>query len=322
MWLRRVLSLTIRLAVLVLATRPRPALADAVLGDTVEANSLFYQGKSLMDAGRVAEACQKLSESLSIRRRGGTLLNLAVCRATEGRYATALTLFEEALDLAERDGRAGRRQFARTQIDDARSKLSWLTITLAPHAAVAGLRIQCDGEALAPGTWGTARAIDAGRHTISAAAPGMKAFEATVLVAGPGDSESVEIPTLAPEPPPAPVAAAPKTATPTPTATLALHAAIVAPQPLPRPSLSTRFVHNRPALVLTAATVVLASFFGYFAWQTVEASNEVSHSFTPENQWNGGSPQEQGRRSFKLEIASGVGALLTGIGATWLTFRY
>ena len=60
------------------------------------ADSAFLQGKALMDQGRTAEACEKFAESLALERRGGVLLNLAVCREEQGRYATALGLLHEA----------------------------------------------------------------------------------------------------------------------------------------------------------------------------------------------------------------------------------
>ena len=206
-----------------------------------------------MEQGQIPAACQKFSESLAIRRRGGALLNLAVCRATQGRYATALGLFEQALELARRDGHADRQQFARAQIDDMKSKLSWLTVRPAPHAAMVGLEVRCDGEALPPEAWGTPRAIDAGRHTVSASVPGAKGFEVTVLVEGAGDMKSVEIPPLVPEllpiaiAPPAPETAAGVARTAgVPSTTLASSpAAIVTAPTRPRPSWPSRLVHDR-----------------------------------------------------------------------------
>jgi tetratricopeptide (TPR) repeat protein len=306
--------LALGLAALVLATEARAAQAEMAPAEPAGAGAddLFYQAKSLMEQGQVSAACQKFSESLATQRRGGTLLNLAVCRATQGRYATALGLFQEALELARQDGRLDRQQFALSQIDAARSKLSWLTVTPPPDAARDGLTVRCDGEVLPPELWGQPRAIDAGRHTVSAVVPGAKGFEVTVLVEGPGDKKSVEIPPFAPEPPP--VAAVVGAAPPPPVA-------VAAVPPRRQPSWSSRLVHNRGALALTAATVVLAASWGYFARQTVDASNDVSSSFQPGAEWDS-SAQDRGRRNEKLEIASGVGALLTGAAAAWLTFHY
>jgi hypothetical protein len=193
-----------------------------------------------------------------------------------------------------------------------------------------GLEVRCDGQALPPEAWSTPRAIDAGRHTVSASVPGAKGFEVTVLVEGPGDKKTVEIPPLVPEPPPVAVAppspvtadGASKTAGIPSTPLASSPAAIATALTRPRPAWTSRLVHDRRALALTAATVVLASSFGYFAWQTAVASNEVSSSFQPGAEWDGGGAQERGRRSEKLEIASGVGALLTGAAAAWLTFHY
>ena len=188
-----------RVAVLVFAMRSEAARAESVSADSLRANDLFFQGKALMEGGNVAAGCQKLAQSLAIQRRGGTILNLAVCRATLGQHATALRLFEEALELAKKDGRADRQELARAQIDEARSKLSWLTI-LASRASVPGVKIECDGEEVPADKWGAPQAIDSGRHVIVATAPGAKRFETTVFVGGPGDDPLVAIPPFASDP--------------------------------------------------------------------------------------------------------------------------
>jgi hypothetical protein len=199
-------------SLLALAVAGRPVAAGAspaASADVVEADDLFYQAKRLIEQGRVSAACQKLSESLAIRRRGGTLLNLAVCRAAQGRYATAMGLFGEASELAQTDGRIDRQRFALAQMEEARAKLSWLTVTPAPHAAAAGLRIECDGRELPPADWGTPRPIDPGRHAVTASLPGAQGFESTVVVGGPGDRQSVEVPPLVLQPAIAVLAASP-----------------------------------------------------------------------------------------------------------------
>ena len=176
-----------------------PAQAEGSL-----ANELFQQGKALMEQGSISEGCQKLAESLALQHRGGTLLNLAVCRNKEGRYATALRLYQEALEVAMKDGRGDREQLARASLEEIRPKLSWLAVKLAPGAEPAGLRVRRDGVDVPRSAWGAPEAVDAGKHTIAATAPGRKPFNVVVIVGGPGDKRVVEIPLLeeiAPAPP-------------------------------------------------------------------------------------------------------------------------
>ncbi len=81
-----------------------------------EANRLFYEGNTRMAEGDIRTACERYAESLALLRRGGTLLNLALCREAAGELDAARSLFEEALDVAIRDERADREQVARQHI--------------------------------------------------------------------------------------------------------------------------------------------------------------------------------------------------------------
>jgi hypothetical protein len=148
------------------------------------------------------EACQKFAESVALLRRGGALLNLAVCRATEGRYAAAFRLLEEAREFAVKDGRPDRVALADGQIDQVRSHLSWLTVRPVPGAAPPDLAIGCDGEELASATWGSPVAVDPGPHTIVASATDRAPFRVTVVLGPAGDTQTVKVPVLAEVPAP------------------------------------------------------------------------------------------------------------------------
>lgn len=171
-----------------------------------------------MAKGLVAEGCAKLARSLELLRRGGTLLNLAVCRQKEGRYATAFGLFQEALAIATADGRTDREELARTAIEELRPRLSWMEIAPTAGADAAGLEITRDGDALAREAWGTPIPVDPGAHTVAATAPGRQRYEITVTLDGPG-KKSVLIPALEPirvEPPAATAPAVPPARTSVP----------------------------------------------------------------------------------------------------------
>jgi hypothetical protein len=146
-----------------------------------------------MDQGRTADACEKFAESLTLERRGGVLLNLAVCREQQGRYATALSLFHEARERASKDGRADRVALAEEHLAMVRKRVSWLRVQVPASADAIALEVRCDQDLLPRESWGALRAVDPGPHTISAVAPGRPRFEAVVVVGPEGDSRTVEI---------------------------------------------------------------------------------------------------------------------------------
>jgi len=167
------------------------ALAQLPLAD-----ELFQQGKALLEQRRVAEACQKFEASLALARRGGTLLNLAVCREEEGRTASALTLFQQARERAQEDQRQDRIKLVDEHVERLRPRLSWLTITPAPGIAPAGLTIRCDDSTLPPENWGAPQAMDPGEHVITASARGRIPITVKVQVQAHADHQSIALPEL------------------------------------------------------------------------------------------------------------------------------
>lgn len=180
----------------VMAEDPKAPSAE----DALAADVRFHEGKALLDQGLLKEACDKLAQSLALARKGGTLLNLAVCRQRQGRHASALPLFQEALAAAKAEGRADRAEIAERGALESRGKLGWLVITIAKDAASLGLRASLDGEAIDPTALGSMIAVDPGQHTITAESPGWSRVSITIESAGAGDRRTVEIPKPAPAP--------------------------------------------------------------------------------------------------------------------------
>jgi tetratricopeptide (TPR) repeat protein len=187
---RRALILSV---VALLALSPRRSQAEPNPAD-----DLFQQGKALMATGQVPEACQKFVASLALSHRGGTLLNLAVCREQEGRYATALRLLSEARELAARDHRGDRVTLADEHLASVRPKVSWVTLT--PQTVTPYLVLFWDDQALPRDRWGLPQAVDPGSHTVAATAPGRARFEIALEIAAEGQARTVSIPTLSPQP--------------------------------------------------------------------------------------------------------------------------
>jgi len=184
-------SLLCRVAIIA-ASLCAASLAHATEGEALVAQSLFEEGRALMEAGRFPEACAKLARSHALDPSGGTLLNLAVCREREGRLATANAAFERALAQATLDQRQDRAALAREHLDALRPRLPHLAIDVGAGAPE-GLVVQLDGVTLPVEAWGTPVAVDPSEHAITARAPGKVAAEVHVTVTE-GESIRVAVP--------------------------------------------------------------------------------------------------------------------------------
>jgi serine/threonine-protein kinase len=170
------------------------------------AEELFQDAKKLMAAGNYAEACPKLVEARHLAPGGGTLLALALCREGEGRGATALGLFREALAAATQANRIDRIDIASEHIRTLEEHVSRVIVTAAQPDR-AGLVVTLDGAPLERARFGEGVAVDAGAHVIVAHAEGARAWSTTVSVAATGDVRRVEVPVLQVEALPAAVVA-------------------------------------------------------------------------------------------------------------------
>jgi hypothetical protein len=161
------------LAALAACAWSAPARAQA--GNAALAESLFREGKRLSNERKFAEACPKFAESYKLDPGLGTLLNLAICHESEGKPATAWAEFSEASSRAKREGDSDRAQLADEHVRALEPKLSHVSITLSPGAAVPGLIIKFDSRELASAALGLPIAVDPGKHVVEASAPGKEA---------------------------------------------------------------------------------------------------------------------------------------------------
>jgi hypothetical protein len=171
--------------------------ASAHANDKALAESLFMEGKSLMAAGKVAEACPKFAESQRQDPSVGTLLNLARCYEDLGKTASAWAEYKEAASLARTVGDTERGDAAVEFAKKIEPRLSKLRID-AP-SSIAGLRVTRDGVELGPAALGVAVAVDPGEHVVAASAPGFKPFRGKVTVGPEKDQQLVQVPALEPE---------------------------------------------------------------------------------------------------------------------------
>lgn len=170
-----------------------PAYAEPSATDRAVAQTLFDQGRALMDEGRFAEACSAFARSQKLDPGAGTRLNLALCHEAEGRTATAWMELNEALSQAKRDHREDREQLAQQHI-------AALTPNV-PHALLKvndkseELEIRLDDVLLDRAVWDGPIPIDPGDHVVVASAPGKRPFSARPRFA-PGETLTVVVPPL------------------------------------------------------------------------------------------------------------------------------
>lgn len=169
------------------------AYAEPSATDRAVAQTLFDQGRALMDEGRFAEACSAFARSQKLDPGAGTRLNLALCHEAEGRTATAWMELNEALSQAKRDHREDREQLAQQHI-------AALTPNV-PHALLKvndkseELEIRLDDVLLDRAVWDGPIPIDPGDHVVVASAPGKRAFSARPRFAL-GETLTVVVPPL------------------------------------------------------------------------------------------------------------------------------
>jgi hypothetical protein len=171
-----------------------PSLAGAV---SPAAEAKFQEGKRLMAAGNISEACAQFAESYDLDASSGTLLNLALCHEKQGKLATAWTEYQEAARLAQDQGRNDRVAAAREKIAGLEPKVPRVTAVAAKP--VAGLDVATGSRSLTQGGFGVAVPLDPGSHQVTASAPRHRSWTTTVQLSE-GEQRTLEIPALEEEP--------------------------------------------------------------------------------------------------------------------------
>jgi len=221
----------IAVAIIVLHGATQSARAQSV-----DAETLFREGRDLVKQGNLSAGCPKLAASARIEASVGTLLNLGDCYERQGKLASAWAAFEKARSLAKQAAHDEKREReAARRAEHLEPQLATLTIHVGQR--IDGLAIRRDGDPLDPALWNTAANVDPGSYTIIAEAPGHKRWQQTVVVASRAHQQ-ITVPALEAEP--APVAAAPP-----PTVTAAPPATVVEPSPPPPPPAPPVVLHER-----------------------------------------------------------------------------
>jgi serine/threonine-protein kinase len=187
--------------------------------DPAGAEKLFAEARKLLDAGKYAEACQRLADSQKLDPGVGTLLNLAQCYEKMGRTATAWATYHEAAAAARANGQGDREKKAARAADTLEPNLPKLTVTVPDAAAEKGVEVKRNGTPVPKSLWGVSEPVDPGEYLIEAHVAGKKpwstrvkaeAGRATAVILPPLDESATQAPspaadTPAPASSPAPV---------------------------------------------------------------------------------------------------------------------
>jgi hypothetical protein len=233
------------------------ASASAQSSEAAASETLFRDGKRLLDQKDFGRACPKLAESFRLEPATGTLLALAMCHEGDGKIATAWAEYTDAAARARREGRPDREQAAQQWAGALEPKLSTLTITVPEAVAkTTGLEVKRDGVAIGMAAWGTAVPVDPGSHVIEVTAAGKKPWSKAVAIRSPASRETLGVPPL--EDLPAGMAASPS------------------PEPS-RPGLSAL---QQTGLVFGGLGLIGVAVGGYFGVQALRKNNESNQYCT------------------------------------------
>lgn len=159
------------------------------------AEAAFRDGMRLMAEKRYAEACEAFAASDRVGPSIGAKMKLADCEEKRGRLATAWAAFLDVARLTREDpDRQAEYAVVQQRAAALEARLPHLTINVPEGSRVEGLVVMRDGVAIDPGLWNRAIPVDRGAYTVTARAPGHRAWTTSVTIAGDGEERTIEVP--------------------------------------------------------------------------------------------------------------------------------
>jgi hypothetical protein len=165
--------------------------AGAARAQVPEAQATFNEGVRLLEAGKVAEACDAFEASNKLEPRAGTLLRLGECRERNHQLASAWSAYNDALARAKDPKK---RDEAAAKTRELEPKLSYLTVSVPNNSRIDGLALARNDKPLDPVLWNRAVPVDGGTYTIGGRAPGHEDWSTSVEVPTEGGKVTVVVP--------------------------------------------------------------------------------------------------------------------------------
>jgi hypothetical protein len=295
-------------AVCALAAFSAENLAGAQSNGAI-AEKLFIDGRTLMTAGKIHEACAKFADSQRADPALGTLMHLADCHEKDHRPATAWSEFTDAAAQARNLGQHDREHFAQAHAAALEKQLQRIVIDVAPPAA--GVEVKLDSLPLPGGVIGTEIPLDPGDHELDVTAPGKKPWHRSALNLGTSTAVMHVAVALESEAAPTTPAIAGPNVPSTPPATETAASPAPSDEPSPRTGQTARRIAGFGAAAAGIGLLVVAGF---------EESTSISRNHD-ETRYRLGSPQrsevaDQSKTAQTYAIvfgATGVAALGVGL---------
>ncbi|MEP7126451.1 MAG: hypothetical protein ABJE95_36305 [Byssovorax sp.] len=256
------------LAALTVATFlvPSRAEADPSDADRVAARALAADAHHAVDAKDYATAAERFARADALVHAPTLMLGLARARVELGQLVAARDVYAQILqeDLPATSPKSFFEavELARTELAALAPRMAWVTLTV---SGTANAKVVLDGIALPSDAIGVRRAVDPGKHVVTATGAEGGRAEATVTV-GEGKTEAVtlELKLPAPEPAVVPLAVPAPAAKPevTPVAPLTSPPPVALVTPAPEPKTSARKTVAVASLSVGAAGLVLGGVMG------------------------------------------------------------
>jgi len=165
----------------------------------VQAEVQYNNGRDLMAAGKIVEACAAFERSQKLEPAVTTLIALATCHERLGQLATALELVFEAELQTRSANDTVTAQLHKIALDRAiklEPRVPKLTIHVPDTSKIDGLEIRLDQGSVPAERWNRTLPIDGGTYTITARAPGANEWSTRVTFVLKADTKTIDIPNL------------------------------------------------------------------------------------------------------------------------------
>jgi hypothetical protein len=172
------------------------AMAQDDAAETAAARSLAVDGLKLADAGKCADAIEKLQRAEKLHHAPIVLGRLGECQIQQGKIVDGTEnlrkVLREPLPANPSAALVKARERAQTALDSAKPKIAFLTITVKGPPNNSATTVTVDGQPVSSALLDTERPSDPGEHVVEASAQGYLKTTSKVTL-GAGQKEAVTL---------------------------------------------------------------------------------------------------------------------------------